>query len=233
MDLFSATPTGARQRPGCAPPVDRARLLCSSVGLARTGVALPAAHGEGVVAGPVAIICRGRYRGRRHSRAGRRLRAPRNGIQRPAPRPLRRRQLAPGLQLAPRLLPGFAPRVVVVVEQTVEPLLHPAPQVAQPRQSCTGIGPSAPSGARSGSRHPIHQLAPGCHQATEAVLQRIGCTAAGAGAVVVAEPIHAATLPAPFLQPALTQQTHEGNPHAAELQCPKKGGHRSGWLARP
>ena len=107
--------------------------------------------------------------------------------------PGNRPRLQPWLHLAvraglrggpgPGFLPGFPP-VILVFEDPVELVLHPAAQPLQARQrSGSSAFPSA-RGPRSrpGSRHPIHQLPAGAHQAIDALLQAIGAAPARCGA---------------------------------------------------
>jgi hypothetical protein len=107
--------------------------------------------------------------------------------------PGNRPRLQPWLHLAvraglrggpwPGFLPGFPP-VILVFEDPVELVLHPAAQPLQARQrSGSSAFPSAwGPRSRPGSRHPIHQLPAGAHQAIDALLQAIGAAPARCGA---------------------------------------------------
>jgi len=98
---------------------------------------------------------------------------------------------APPLAANRRLLPGLPPVVIaVVVEQPIEPFLHPAAQpsgvdAAAPQAPMAQAGPlrAGHAGAGPGPRHPIHQLATPAHPAIEAQLQRFGTATPGATAL--------------------------------------------------
>ena len=126
-------------------------------------------------------------------------------------------------------LPGFAPVVVaVVVEEPIEPILHPAteatgrdpsgpqPPIALGRQTAAAPikGPARPS-ARTGAGNTIHQLPAAAHPAFQPLIQGFGtptkaaiiptchrCTTPILGAALLREPAPIGLIHGPRLPPA-------------------------------
>jgi hypothetical protein len=227
---------------------------------------LPAGHQEAVVVGPVLIGGRGASKGDglqgpAVAPPGRGLHGSRwggggagggssGGVASDQISPGIWPRLQPWLHLAvragihggpgPGFLPGFPP-VILVFEDPVELVLHPAAQPLQTRQRSGSSAFPSRRGPRSrpGSRHPIHQLPASAHQAIDALLQAIGAAPARVGApspgwicppgggpgwgglwgvgVVAA---HGPKLPTPGRQPMLPAHAQQGDGDAGPFQAP-------------